>query len=232
MDPSKRMMNDLDRDIEEHIAMETQDNIERGMSPEEARYAALRKFGNVTRVKEETHAVWIVLWFEELVQDVRFGLRTFRKAPGFVTVAILTLALGIGANTAIFSLLDTVMLRALPVDKPSELVLLKWRARSMPKVHGYGSYGDCPTTDMRYGIKNPSGCSFSEPLLREIERAKIFSGTAAFANSGRLALTGETAQPPPRKASLFQVISSALWDSKPQQAVCFCPAMTALLLHL
>src|SRR5690242_7654369 len=170
MNLGKRMMNDLDRDIEEHIAMETQDNIDRGMSPEEARYAALRKFGNVVRAKEETRAVWIVLWLEELMQDIRFGLRTFRKSPGFVAVAILTLALGIGANTAIFSLLDAVMLRALPVDKPSELVVLEWRARSMPKVHGYGSYGDCPTTDMSYGTKNPSGCSFSEPLLREIEQ--------------------------------------------------------------
>ena len=185
----KRMMDDLDREIEQHIATETQDNIDRGMSPEEARYAALRKFGNVTRVKEETRAVWIVLWFEELIQDVRFGLRTFRKSPGFVAVAILTLALGIGANTAIFSLLDAVMLRALPVDKPSELVLLQWKARNSPKVHGYGSYGDCPS-EMQFGMKNPSGCSFSEPLLREIEQAKIFSGTAAFANAGRLSLTG------------------------------------------
>src|SRR5262249_49762515 len=109
------MLNDLDRDIEEHIAMETQDNIDRGMSPEEARYAALRKFGNVVRATEEARAVWSVIWLEELVQDVRFGLRTFRKAPGFVAVAIITLALGIGANTAIFSLIDAIMLRALPV---------------------------------------------------------------------------------------------------------------------
>src|ERR1043166_6736890 len=157
MDLGKRMMNDLDRDIEEHIAMETQDNIDRGMTPEEARYAALRKFGNVVRAKEETHAVWITLWLEELLQDIRFGLRTFRKAPAFVMVAILTLALGIGANTAIFSLLDAVMFRPLPVDKPSELVLLQWKARSIPKVHAYGSYGDCPATNMQSGMKDPSG---------------------------------------------------------------------------
>ena len=79
----KRMMEDLDQDIRDHIEMETQDNIERGMPSEEARYAALRKFGNVTRVKEETRKVWSLTRLEQLFQDVRFGARTLRKNPGF-----------------------------------------------------------------------------------------------------------------------------------------------------
>jgi predicted permease len=185
----KRMLEELGQDIRDHIERETQDNIDRGMSPEEARYAAMRKFGNVTQVKEETREVWSLVWLEQMVQDIHFGLRMLRKSPGFAAVAILTLALGIGANTAIFSLIDAVMLRSLPVENPSQLVLLKWGARNAPNIHGYMTSGDCPT-DLRPGAANPSGCSFSEPMFREIAQANVFSATAAFANSGRLNLTG------------------------------------------
>lgn len=190
MGRSKRMLEELDADIREHIERETQDNIERGMLPEEARCAAMRKFGNVMLVKEETREVWRFTWLDELWQDLRYGLRMLRKSRAFTAVAVLTLALGIGANTAIFSLIDGVMLRALPVEKPSQLVLFQWSARKAPRIQGYRASADCPT-DPRIGIAaNPAGCSFSEPMFRQIRSTNQFAGVAAFANSGPLSLTG------------------------------------------
>ena len=112
----------LDNEIRDYIERETQDNIAAGMPPDEARYAALRKFGPVQNVKEDTRAVWGWIWFERLAQDLRQGRRVLAKNPGFTLVAVVSIAIGIGANCATFSFADAMLLRPLTVQRPSEVI--------------------------------------------------------------------------------------------------------------
>jgi putative ABC transport system permease protein len=115
---------ELDEEIRAHLAMAIRERIEQGEEAAEAEANARREFGNVPLVKEVTRDMWGWRWLETFLQDVRYGLRQLRRNPGFTTVAVLTLALGIGATTVIFSLFDAVFLRPLPVRHPGQLVRL------------------------------------------------------------------------------------------------------------
>ncbi len=122
---SKRMERELDDEIRFHLQRETEENVRRGMAPEAARTEALRKFGGVEKTKEELRDADRARLLETVVQDVRYGLRSLRKNPGYATAAVLTLALGIGANTAIFSVVHGVLLQSLPYGGGDRLVRIQ-----------------------------------------------------------------------------------------------------------
>jgi predicted permease len=217
----KRMMDDFDQDVRDHIAAETQDNLDRGMSPEEARLAAVRKFGNVTQIEEDTRGVWTTLWLEQLMQDIHCGLRMLRKSPGFAAVAIVTLALGIGANTAIFSVVNSVVLQPLPYPHANQLVVISQTYPQTPPssdIQSSESYMNF--LDWQRDAKSFSamaGYQYDQMTLTGHGAPTIISGamtsSSLFSTLGVAPLLGRTlqAQDDVKSSGRVVVLGEALW---------------------
>jgi predicted permease len=176
----------LNEELQFHLQRQIEKNLAAGMPPEEAQYAALRLFGGVQQVKEECRDMRQTRFIDTLLRDISYGLRQLRRSPGLTAVVVLSLALGIGANTAIFSLIDAVMLKLLPIKDPGELLLTSWAVRSKPGI--IPSFLRSLTGEMD---QDPTGrftsTSFSYPAFEDIRaRNQVFSGVLGFADADRL----------------------------------------------
>src|SRR5450759_1635199 len=169
---------ELDEELAYHIERRTSQYIGEGFAPREAREAALREWRGVEQIKEECRDMRKVNFIQDLAADIRYGLRQLLASPGFTVVVAVSLALGIGANTAIFTLMDAVMFEMLPVKQPRQLVLLKWSAKGWPDVVEdlEGSSSEDPRTGRSWSE------SFSYPMYERLrDRNHVFSQTFAFA---------------------------------------------------
>jgi macrolide transport system ATP-binding/permease protein len=175
----ERFEREMDEEMRHHLALKAE---ERGSME-----AANRQFGNVTLMKEKTRAMWTWTLWEQLGQDIRYGLRTMAANKLFTAMAVLSLALGIGANTAIYSFMDAIMIRAMAVRHPEELAIVNWRSKGEPPV--IRSHNGSNYDEPGGGMTSPDYPYPAYEFLRD--NNKLFSALFGYAYAGRLNLTIE-----------------------------------------
>jgi predicted permease len=220
---SDRATQQLDEEMQFHLDAQISENVAAGMNPQDARHAATRLFGNPTSLKETTRETWGWVWWEQIAQDVRYGFRSLRKSPLFTTIAILTLALGIGANTAMFSLLDQVVLRLLPVSHPEQLVIIRETGNHFGNSYGPNTMSWPMFEDLRDHNQVFSGmfCRFpatvnigladrSEQISAELVSGQYFSVLGVGATLGRTIAPDDDSIP---DSAPVAVLSYSFWRS-------------------
>jgi putative ABC transport system permease protein len=215
------MDRELAEEMRQHLELKARQNLVGGMREEEARYAAQRQLGNLTRMEEQSREQWGFPFLESLVQDIRYGLRGLRKAPGFTAVATITLALGIGATTAIFSVVNTVLVRPLPYKDSGRLAEIHTISPKFPEFQLGESKPDFD--DMQSGIHvfeamaiyQEKSANLTAPgAPEEIEAAAISTGFVPLL--GASPILGRTFQPEDqeRKNGDVALLSQRLWRER------------------
>jgi macrolide transport system ATP-binding/permease protein len=224
---NKEIDRELDDEIRSHLAMQVQENLEDGMEPAEANYAANRVFGNVSLVREDSRGAWIYRWLDDLGKDIRFGVRMLLKNRGFSAVAIISLALGFGLNTTIFTVVNAILLNPLPVRDISNLVELdtvdaktkvtaansQKMGISFPNFEDYRRQNEV-FTDLAAWQSLPvtwSGSAEPKRVQAYLVTANYFDVLGLTPAAGRFFLPDEDTKP---NSNTVAVISYALWTNK------------------
>jgi hypothetical protein len=220
----ERAAQQLDDELQFHLDQQIAENVAAGMNEEEARYAAMRLFGNATLLKEETRDAWGWIALQQIAQDVRYGFRSLRKSPLFTAVAVLTLAFGIGANTAIFSVMDQVLLQLLPVKHPEQLVLVTERGMRLGDSWGDEDISYPMYRDFRDGNQVFSGmfCRFptsvglgygdhTETVTAELVSGSYFPVLGVTAALGRILTPDDDRVPGGHPVAM---LSHSFWQSR------------------
>ncbi len=219
---------ELDDELRDHLERKTEEYVAKGIAPEEAQRRARLDLGGAEKVKEECRDARRVNWIQDFVQDLRFGLRVLRKSPGFTAVAVLTLALGIGANTAIFSMVNSFLLRPLPVKNPEQIIVLAMQLKkgelqtgfSYPEFDDLQKQSSSVFSDVIAMNLNAGGLTLNgktEPLVVYYVSGNFFSALDIKPLLGRFILPSEgsiTAMNPVRSA--LDVISDRLAKENPK----------------
>ncbi|PYV13380.1 MAG: hypothetical protein DMG07_14750, partial [Acidobacteria bacterium] len=217
----KKVSDEIEREMAFHLAERAEELVADGMHPDAARREARRRFGNYALQKETTREGDLLVWLETLVADLRYALRALRAAPGFAAVALLSLALGIGANTTIFTLINVALLKSLPVRHPEELVMLTWNSEGTS--NGSVDFTNALWEQIRdhqdvfavLSVYGPAGANLSaggeaRPVKVGLVSGDFFSTLGVRPAAGRI-LTGADDT---RGCPAVAVITHAFWQSE------------------